>query len=679
MNFLVWWNPTTWLSDVSSSIVGSIVAGLRTFLYWVGTALFDLIIKLYNLFEALCHGRLLDSEIMSKLTTRVGLVLGLIMLFYVAVSFIQSLVNPEDLTNEKKGPVGVIKKVIIVIILLGTAPFLFDTLFQIQSAVVKNHVVSKILLPVNIKTENFGNALAAETFIAFYDVDPRMKGSDNEDVQTCQSVVWTLKDRIYKNGDFALGNDCLNEFVNLEDVDGEAYGDVEANIIKFDWLIMLGVGAFLVYFFVSYCISVGMRMFQIAILEIISPMAFISYLSSKDDSLFTRWKKTYFSTYIDVFLRIAIINFAVFLIAAIMDVDDTSFSTFWTTVQGGTRTDENLIMLAMIVALLAFAKKAPDLIKKLFPGGDSNLGLGGLHVKDIMGANVVAGAGRTAAAVGTGAAIGLIGGGINGAVGGFRKNGAKGLFHGLSGAAGGLFSGAFHGVDNGLNSKSIRQSIGSSFREQMLRNTRLRESIEDGSKFGGRMAASAQHALGLQTAGQKDKRNIEILNNYNKGVEALQTYADTGIDTVRNAKRYYEHLQASGASVADINNARTAWKNAQHQAIEDVLNGVTFSAANMAGATKIRAQLDNLNLQVSNNKNLFSNLTDMNGNSIPVHTITSGTNWDTIDSYGNYASAGATQLENSQEYAQHQADDQYAYWEARERGGRIPPGTGRKK
>ena len=683
------WNPLKAFGeavrDVLSGIGAMIYHALRPFFYFIISALFKLSSYLYQLFVTLCHGRLLDDSTLNIVATRVGAILGLVMLFYVTISFIQMLVNPDIIVDNDKGAVGVVKRVIIAIAMLGLAPFVFSTLFQIQSAVVDNDVISKIIFPVEVNTDNFGRVLSAELFLSgfrvddsFFDssgnisiVDDQGNPIDNQEILLCQQETYVLKDRIFNSNDYDVGTLCLNTTIDANVVD-DAGNSIPTSkyIIDFQWLVLLFTSGFLVYYLFSYCIGVGMRMIQLAVLEIISPMAIISYISPKKDNMFSKWTKLYFATYIDVFIRIAVINFAVFLIATILDTD-SGVGHFWNTISVDQKSfDGRFLKIIMIIALLSFAKKAPELIKELFPSSASHLGLGGFHVKDALGLGTALGVG---AAVGTGAAVGLIGGGINGAVGGFRKNGFRGLWHGLTGAAGGLVSGGIHGIDNGFRHRgNVMRASGSMFREQMLRNTRSREAIEDGSTFGGRMIATLQHGLGVQTAGQRVDRNIEKLNSYSKGVSSIEEYADTGVAAVRDAKRRYEHLQASGASVAAIDAARAAWKRAQHGAIEDIINGTNYyvTASDGTGSARIRAQLDHLNRQYDENRALF--------NAAGVRKIGVGSTYDDLDSYNQNAGTYAIELDNSRETEVQRADDRYAYWEARERGGRVPPGTGRR-
>ena len=144
MIFLKWWQPSTWLSGVNDSIVGGVVKALRTLLYSITVMIYKLVIFLCTLFDRLCNGRLLDSEILEELSKRVGLVLGIVMLFFVILSFIKLVIDPDKITDGKQGAAAIIKKVLIVIVMLGISSFAFETLYHMQHLVIKNHVISKM-------------------------------------------------------------------------------------------------------------------------------------------------------------------------------------------------------------------------------------------------------------------------------------------------------------------------------------------------------------------------------------------------------------------------------------------------------------------------------------------------------------------------------------------------------
>lgn len=342
--------------------------GFRLLMSLLSTWIYEVIIWLYDIFMKLCNSRVLDSEVLELMASRVGVVLGLIMLFMTMFSVVQMVLEPEKLTDKEKGIGNIVKKILIVIVMLGMSSSAFSLMYGVQKTIINSNIIAKFLLPYDVDTNNFGGLLASELFTAFYRFDDNLAlDGVSTDEQTCMDKLTMLKSEIAEYGEFGRATNknigCLNE------KSGDYY------MVDFNALLLPIVGAFAVYFIFSYCLSVGMRTFQLAFLEIISPMAIVSYLSPKKDTMFQKWCKIYFSTYVDVFLRIAIINLAVFLIAVIFDANMSG--TFWESVGGKTSGWTSTVMtIFIIMSLLMFAKKAPDLLKDLFPAGASKLGMG---------------------------------------------------------------------------------------------------------------------------------------------------------------------------------------------------------------------------------------------------------------------------------------------------------------
>ena len=116
----------------------------------IALALFDtllrLIAALYDLFNMIASHRLFDDNVIQTIYTRVGLVLGLFMVFRLTFSAIEYLINPDNITDKQKGIGNIIKKVLIVVILLGSVHFLFNTAYSFQDLLLndENNVISKV-------------------------------------------------------------------------------------------------------------------------------------------------------------------------------------------------------------------------------------------------------------------------------------------------------------------------------------------------------------------------------------------------------------------------------------------------------------------------------------------------------------------------------------------------------
>ena len=466
-----------WLSKIADSeIMGTVIAGFRTLMFSLCSYVYGLIINLYELFEVLCTARILDSGVLEEMSKRIGIILGLITLFYVVFSFVKMLIDPDKISDKEAGAGAIIKKVILVIILLGVSNFGFKLLYKIQVLIMENHVVSRLILPYQPEDEDmdkFGNYLSEQLFLSFYHVEnfdtSELASSDGENnLMLCSQGVDSFRLQIRNHGRFELGYTCLNESVPINVV-SETTGAVEQDetfVINFNVVLAPVAGIAVAYLLLMYCFSVGVRMVQLAFLEVIAPIAIVGYLAPKKENMLTKWAGIYFSTYIDAFIRIAIINFVVFIIFVIFSSGSDLFEakTFWLSV--GDPQDfktRSIFTVVVIISLLTFAKKAPDLLKEIMPStGKAKLGFGA-KVKDFVGLGAGLGLaagvgigtlGRVPGALSnTGRAIGMIkdakGWGKLGAVG--RALGtAAGETVGL--ATGGI-SGAFRGGVAGNKAK----------------------------------------------------------------------------------------------------------------------------------------------------------------------------------------------------------------------------------
>lgn len=380
MVFLDLWD-SIW--DNLSVLINSI---LRLIFFAVDKIIYKLIIYLYKIFEIFCHVRLVNGDIISDFASRLGVILGVVMVFIVALSFVKLVIDP-DKTGELS-PQNIIKKVVISIVMLGMSTFVFDTLYEVQKIIVESNIIGKVLLAYSVSdnaesgddTSNFGGYLAEELFYSFYHMEAFDEGdiNGNSTLKKCKYFTSKLRNSIIESGDFSYGDECLNDTVKVE-IDGEKR---KKFVIDYNYILATAVGIATLYFIYNYCISVGIRMVQLAFLEIIFPMAAVSYVSPSKDTMFSKWYKTYLSTYIDVFIRIAIINFVAFLIGALFQsASQVNGYSFWSSIDVGTGSESwftrSLITVFMIIALLSFAKKAPNLIKKIMPSmGDSGLSFG---------------------------------------------------------------------------------------------------------------------------------------------------------------------------------------------------------------------------------------------------------------------------------------------------------------
>lgn len=590
---LKWWNPLTWLSDGLDKVGGAILNGIRYLMFSLATFIYGLLMNLYDMFTALCTVRLLSNDILQELAKRVGYILGVVMLFYVILGFIQLLLNPDAINDGEKGATAIIKKTIIVIVMLGSANFAFELLYQVQVTVVNSNIISKLLLPYSVtpvinnqdtstsqdssltNNEKFGSLLAEELFSSFYSIEEFEESDidstgDVSSYDDCQTVVNNFRNQLINERSFDLGYTCLNStiVVNFKIDDSTKSESQETNVVNFNWLLCPIVGLAAVYLMVMYCFKVGVRMVQLMFLEIISPMAIVSYLAPKKDTMFSKWRTIYVSTYIDVFIRIAIINFAFFLVSTVFSVTGGNGLEF----QGTDFSSDPFFKVIMILSILTFAKKAPELIGELLPKSASKLGFGA-SMKEIfgLGATVggIAGIGISAAGRVPGA-LGKMGRSV--AVGYDNFKNARGLgkakaiaggllkttgsaISGVASVGTGAVSGAVRGGRAGYGAKGQILSAARAGQQAAAKgNIERAQRIASGSTRRERAGDAIKGFLGIQGGNQSVSNRLTISNNVKSALES-----DSNVKRLDELKEAYKH-SGRVVTAADLEKFDTARK-----------------------------------------------------------------------------------------------------------------------
>ena len=327
-----------------------ITEGVRDVFVGIASLFFNILKVLADLFFNVSMVQLLNDETVAVIYQRIGLILGLFMLFKLTFSFIQMIIDPDTITDKEKGAAKLIMKVVIVVILLGTVPTIFKAAFKLQDALIspEDNVIAKVVLGNNVQLGSFGEQFAAELFTATFDDENQNSAED-------------FKNQLItdKNVKYTAGAQYIS-----------TVGDAFLTII---------IGAIAAWTFLMYTVSIGLRTVQLMFLQLIAPIPIMSYLSSKKETGFSSWVKQCISTYLDLFIRLFILYFAILAIKILMSINTMEMIKSSTGQNYGTF-GFRIIYIVLILAILLFAKKAPDLIGELFPGiktkasGDFGLG-----------------------------------------------------------------------------------------------------------------------------------------------------------------------------------------------------------------------------------------------------------------------------------------------------------------
>lgn len=527
------------LFGLGATPVGVIADMMRVIFFFLDSIVYSLIpvvyrgiFALYDIDKIIGVGN--TQNLLNTAKETVYSFLAIFMFFRVAFSLITMLVDPSLIDDKSKGAKKIVLNIFICLGLIVVVPVFFRVAKNIQTRVLEEKIIERAVggdIYSNDQNYNLGNELALSTWSVF--LQPVVDEGDAYD-------AW--------KGVFESGNPTIWPLpvlaTHLNDTTGGILGGLATKIagvaailratgtvtyqLGYIWLISGLVGIYVVWTMIKMLIDVAYRSIKFLLLEVISPIAIISYIDPKssEKGLFSKWLSETLKTYLSLFIRIFIFAMVSVILKQI------SVSSFF---------DEGNILtrLFFILALVAFMKTAPKFIDNLF-GTEISKGSDTKFASDLLRGG-----------------LGAIGGAATGAIGGAvvagRKNlpmgrsvweGAKkGLTGGFSSARKGSFIDYGKNIISGASGQAAREYFGLAKEADERKALRTKERAE---------AASDTYDALKSSFGYKDAPDAMT-----KATKLADAFRMKGIrfDPVANAKDKELNKALLDADEADLKDA----------------------------------------------------------------------------------------------------------------------------
>lgn len=527
------------LFGLGATSVGVIADMMRVIFFFLDSIVYSLIpvvyrgiFALYDIDKIIGVGN--TQNLLNTAKETVYSFLAIFMFFRVAFSLITMLVDPSLIDDKSKGAKKIVLNIFICLGLIVVVPVFFRVAKNIQTRVLEEKIIERAVggdIYSNDQNYNLGNELALSTWSVF--LQPVVDEGDAYD-------AW--------KGVFESGNPTIWPLpvlaTHLNDTTGGILGGLATKIagvaailratgtvtyqLGYIWLISGLVGIYVVWTMIKLLIDVAYRSIKFLLLEVISPIAIISYIDPKssEKGLFSKWLSETLKTYLSLFIRIFIFAMVSVILKQI------SVSSFF---------DEGNILtrLFFILALVAFMKTAPKFIDNLF-GTEISKGSDTKFASDLLRGG-----------------LGAIGGAATGAIGGAvvagRKNlpmgrsvweGAKkGLTGGFSSARKGSFIDYGKNIISGASGQAAREYFGLAKEADERKALRTKERAE---------AASDTYDALKSSFGYKDAPDAMT-----KATKLADAFRTKGIrfDPVANAKDKELNKALLDADEADLKDA----------------------------------------------------------------------------------------------------------------------------
>ena len=396
----------------------------------IGVALLGAI---YKIFYMVANATIIKGEVLKVFYSRIQLILGIIMIFKLAMTILNIIINPDLIKDQKQGTGKVVTRIVVALFMLTLVipinipnakadslnayindhGILFGFLYKTQDTILSENIIAKLVLGVpsdsdsglNVNNlDDVGNTMASTVLKVFVRINVKDEDEpicDNENKgDPCPNVV--CPDEVNASH---YAEDNVDPQIILDHIN-EDCGSGSDHRYAFVYTPFLGAVFMIIMALIiaGFTVDIAVRAIKLAVLRLIAPVPIISYINppKQGGGAFDNWTKSLISTYVDLFVRLAIVYFGLFLIRSLLD---TGLDVF-----GGYATSNapvfyvGMAFIFIILGILVFMKQAPQFIKDV-------LGIKGKPMGNVGLSSVLAGsaafiggaglAGAGAAAMGT--------------------------------------------------------------------------------------------------------------------------------------------------------------------------------------------------------------------------------------------------------------------------------------
>ena len=420
-----------------SSEPGLIYDGLRSCFSvfdGIGATLLGVV---YKVFYVVANATIIKGDVIKVFYSRIQLIIGILMIFKLSLSILNIIINPDLVKDQKNGPGKMVTRIVTALFMLtlvipinipdATSNSLnayindhgifFGVLYKAQDAILSENILAKLILGTTaggISTDedddtngmnvnnlsDVGNAMASTVLRVFVRINVKDDTAPPcEDSETCENTI--CPGEVYESH---YAEDNVDPHVILNHIN-DSCGSGSSERYAFGYTPFVGsiVMIVMTIIIIGFTLDVAVRAIKLAVLRLVAPVPIISYINppKQGGGAFDNWTKTLMSTYIDLFVRLAIIYFGLFLIQILME---GGLDILGSNAKGFSFT-YGVAYIFILLGVLVFMKQAPQFLKDIL--GIKGKPMGNVGLSSLLGGTAMAIGGGGLAGFGLGAMQGF--------------------------------------------------------------------------------------------------------------------------------------------------------------------------------------------------------------------------------------------------------------------------------
>ena len=410
-----------------SSKPGIFLDAFRSFLTVFDMIAVTLLGAVYKIFFLVANATIISGDVIKVFYSRIQLILGILMIFKLAMSILNIIINPDIIKDQKQGPSKIVIRVVVALFMLTLVipinipnaaehslnsyindhGILFGFLYKAQDSILSENILAKLILGTSSDStsdgmdvnslSDIGKAMSSTVLKVFV----RINVKDDtlppcEDSNTCDNTICPAE-----VNDSHYAEENINPEIILSHINDDCKNDDVGKRYAFAYTPLVGalIMIIMAIIIVGFTVDVAVRAIKLALLRLVAPVPIISYINppKQGGGAFDNWTKSLISTYVDLFVRIAIVYLGLFFIQIVLN---GGMDIFGTDAKGYTFV-YGVAMIFIILGILVFIKQAPQFIKDILgikgkPMGNVGLSSMMAGTASLLGGAGFAGAGAAA-------------------------------------------------------------------------------------------------------------------------------------------------------------------------------------------------------------------------------------------------------------------------------------------
>ena len=408
---------------------GMINDGLRSFCSIFDGIATTLLGGIYKVFFLVANATIVNGDVIKVFYSRIQLILGILMIFKLAMSILNIVINPDIIKDQKQGPTKMVTRIVTALVMLTLVipinipnakenslnayindhGILFGFLYKAQDSILSENILAKLILGTSSNNtaddmdvnnlSDVGNAMASTVLKVFIKINVKDATQPPcEDSETCENTICASEVNESQYAEENVDPQVILSHIN------DSCGSGSSERYAFGYTPIFGAVVMLIMALIitGFTVDIAVRAIKLAILRMVAPVPIISYINppKQGGGAFDNWTKSLISTYVDLFVRLAIVYFGLFMVQVLMN---GGMDIFGSNVQGFTFTS-GIAFIFIILGILVFMKQAPQFIKDVLgikgkPMGNVGLSSVMAGTATLLGGGGLAGAGAAAMGV----------------------------------------------------------------------------------------------------------------------------------------------------------------------------------------------------------------------------------------------------------------------------------------